>query len=292
MGAVFPGRGRVTLFTSLVSGHSFSIAKHRLLALVVVVVWEFIYFTYQWAVSGKTLGMAIFGIKVVSAEGAPIGFKAATIRTITLPISIFFFGIGLIGSSSNANDAPFTICAPTPVSSMRGTPAPLGCAGSPRTTRPLPPTALTPAQKGGRGGAGYDGNVGAWTNRSPTSIRSPPPCRRTPVTSESSEGAGAAPGGAWATAARRAGARPVQETDDIAQLIVDLGDDQLIAHRRRRRLDCVWRDRVADPHSARRRSRWTSGSGACSVHYAMKPATSEATRLALESIVIGDGTDG
>ena len=91
------GVAGVTLFTSLVSGHSFSNAKHRLLALVVVVVWEFIYFTYQWAVSGKTLGMAIFGIKVVSAEGAPIGFKAATIRTITLPISIFFFGIGLIG---------------------------------------------------------------------------------------------------------------------------------------------------------------------------------------------------
>ena len=34
-------------------------------------VWEFLYFTYQWAVSGKTLGMAILGLQVVTREGAP-----------------------------------------------------------------------------------------------------------------------------------------------------------------------------------------------------------------------------
>ena len=32
-------------------------------------VWEFLYFTYQWAVSGKTLGMAILGLQVVTARG-------------------------------------------------------------------------------------------------------------------------------------------------------------------------------------------------------------------------------
>ena len=39
--------------------------------LVTWLVWEFFYFTYQWAVSGKTLGMAVLGLQVVTREGGP-----------------------------------------------------------------------------------------------------------------------------------------------------------------------------------------------------------------------------
>ncbi len=42
----------------LVTGHSYTLANHQILALVVLTVWEFVYYAYQWAVSGKTLGMA------------------------------------------------------------------------------------------------------------------------------------------------------------------------------------------------------------------------------------------
>src|SRR5580704_11277629 len=40
----------------LVTGHSFTLSNHRLACFITRTVWEFLYFTYQWAVSGKTLG--------------------------------------------------------------------------------------------------------------------------------------------------------------------------------------------------------------------------------------------
>jgi len=83
-----------------------------------------------------------------------------------------------------------------------------------------------------------------------------------------------------------------KKTDDIAQLIVDLGDDQLIATVEGGRLDCVV---ARSSGGIRIRStkvtmdEWLRRLlGALSD----EAATSEATRLALESIVIGDGTDG
>ena len=65
----------------LATGHSFTLSNHRIAAAVVLLGWEFIYFAYQWAVSGKTLGMAVFGIQVVSRQGAPITPRQAFLRT-------------------------------------------------------------------------------------------------------------------------------------------------------------------------------------------------------------------
>ena len=31
--------------------------------------WEFIYFAYCWAASGRTAGMALFGVRVVRDDG-------------------------------------------------------------------------------------------------------------------------------------------------------------------------------------------------------------------------------
>ena len=63
----------------LVSGHSFTLSNHQLPAFIVLTLWEFLYFTYQWAVSGKTLGMAILGLQVVTREGAPISGRQAVL---------------------------------------------------------------------------------------------------------------------------------------------------------------------------------------------------------------------
>ena len=60
--------------------------------------WEFFFFTYQWAVSGKTLGMAVFGLQVVTKEGGPIKTGQAVRRTIGLAVTLFLtFGIGFLG---------------------------------------------------------------------------------------------------------------------------------------------------------------------------------------------------
>ena len=59
--------------------------------------WEFIYFAYQWSLSGKTIGMALLGIRVVATDGEPVTGRQAVIRTVTLPLSFLFFGLGFLG---------------------------------------------------------------------------------------------------------------------------------------------------------------------------------------------------
>ena len=49
----------------------------------VLVLWLFVYYAYPWATSGKTFGMAVLGIRVVTAQGAPAGARNAVVRTLT-----------------------------------------------------------------------------------------------------------------------------------------------------------------------------------------------------------------
>ena len=85
------------LAQQLVTGHGYTLLNHRILALCVLAGWYFFYFSYQWAVSGKTLGMAIFGIQVVTAEGSPIGKRQAVLRTLGLGLTLLTLGIGFLG---------------------------------------------------------------------------------------------------------------------------------------------------------------------------------------------------
>ena len=82
----------------LITGHSYTLSNHQGIAFIVLTAWEFFYFTYQWAVSGKTLGMAVFGLQVVTKEGGPIRIGQAARRTIGLAVTLFLtLGIGFLG---------------------------------------------------------------------------------------------------------------------------------------------------------------------------------------------------
>lgn len=59
-------------------------------------VWAFTYFAYPWAVSGKTIGMAVLGIRVVTAEGAPCNGRSAVLRTLSFPLGFITLGIGFL----------------------------------------------------------------------------------------------------------------------------------------------------------------------------------------------------
>jgi uncharacterized RDD family membrane protein YckC len=95
------GAAALDFSVQLVTGGQFSLTKHPLASLIALVIWEFVYFTYQWALSGKTIGMALLGIRVVRADGSPIGWKQAVIRTVTLPLSFIVFGLGFLGILTN-----------------------------------------------------------------------------------------------------------------------------------------------------------------------------------------------
>jgi uncharacterized RDD family membrane protein YckC len=82
---------------NLVTGKQVDLASRQIIALIAIVIWEFVYFAYQWALSGKTIGMALLGIRVVATDGDPITPRQAVIRTLTLPLSFLILGLGFIG---------------------------------------------------------------------------------------------------------------------------------------------------------------------------------------------------
>ncbi len=63
---------------------------------LVFIFWWFTYFAYPWSVSGKTLGMALLGIRVVRADGASAGPRHAVVRALALPLSFLTLGIGFL----------------------------------------------------------------------------------------------------------------------------------------------------------------------------------------------------
>jgi uncharacterized RDD family membrane protein YckC len=65
--------------------------------VIACVVWGFIYFSYSWAASGKTAGMALFGVRVVRADGTGVSGGRAVLRTLALPLSFLFLGLGFVG---------------------------------------------------------------------------------------------------------------------------------------------------------------------------------------------------
>jgi uncharacterized RDD family membrane protein YckC len=97
------GAAALSFSIQLVSGTKFSLTNYQIASLVAAVVWEFIYFAYQWSLSGKTIGMAVLGIRVVRTDGSPIGPRQAVIRTVALPLSFLLLGLGFLGILTSRN---------------------------------------------------------------------------------------------------------------------------------------------------------------------------------------------
>ena len=87
----------ISFAASIITGHSISWSRNDLPVAILYVVWEFVYFAYSWGASGKTLGMALLGIKVVAADGTGAGPRRAVIRTLAFPLSFLLFGLGFTG---------------------------------------------------------------------------------------------------------------------------------------------------------------------------------------------------
>ena len=49
----------VTFAVELFTTSTFALTEHPVGAVTALVIWEFTYFSYQWAISGRTIGMAL-----------------------------------------------------------------------------------------------------------------------------------------------------------------------------------------------------------------------------------------
>ncbi len=95
------GAAALAFSVQLVSGHKFVLTNYQVASLIAAAVWEFLYFAYQWSLNGRTIGMAVLGIRVVRDDGAAIGPRQAVVRTLALPLSFLLLGLGFLGILTN-----------------------------------------------------------------------------------------------------------------------------------------------------------------------------------------------
>jgi uncharacterized RDD family membrane protein YckC len=87
----------VSYVVSVVTGRDVSWSKENIVVAIIFVAWEFAYFGYSWAASGKTFGMAVLGVRVVRADGTAVGPRNAVLRTLAFPLSFLLLGLGFAG---------------------------------------------------------------------------------------------------------------------------------------------------------------------------------------------------
>jgi uncharacterized RDD family membrane protein YckC len=63
---------------------------------IALTVWGFLYFTYGLATTGRTVGKALIGTRVVRADGSDLRAGRAALRVVMMPLSFALFGIGLL----------------------------------------------------------------------------------------------------------------------------------------------------------------------------------------------------
>jgi uncharacterized RDD family membrane protein YckC len=81
----------------IVTGHSVSWNRSNIVVAIVFVAWQFVYFGYSWAMSGRTAGMALLGIRVVQADGTELRPRRGVVRALVFPLSFLLCGLGFLG---------------------------------------------------------------------------------------------------------------------------------------------------------------------------------------------------
>ncbi len=85
-------------------------------SVILFAIWYLTYFGVAWSAVGRTVGMAIFGLRVVRRDGSDLGAGKGTIRALTFPLSFVPFGLGFVGIVVGRERRAFhDVCADTTV---------------------------------------------------------------------------------------------------------------------------------------------------------------------------------
>ena len=91
------GLAGTSLVAQIVTGHQVSWSRTNIVVAVIFAAWEFFYFGYSWAVSGRTFGMAVLGVQVVRADGQVLDSWRGALRALVFPLSFLLLGAGFLG---------------------------------------------------------------------------------------------------------------------------------------------------------------------------------------------------
>src|SRR5262252_2284802 len=87
----------ISYAAQIVTGAQIHWNRQDIVVIVLYVAWEFFYFGYSWAVSGRTFGMAVLGVRVVRADGAAAEPRRGVVRALVFPLSFLLLGLGFLG---------------------------------------------------------------------------------------------------------------------------------------------------------------------------------------------------
>ena len=87
----------ISFAAMVLTGKDITWNKGDIWVIIAYWAWKFIYFAYSWAASGRTAGMALFGVRVVRDDGTDVSGRRAVVRTLALPLSFQFLGLGFVG---------------------------------------------------------------------------------------------------------------------------------------------------------------------------------------------------
>jgi uncharacterized RDD family membrane protein YckC len=90
------GYAGLNLLLSAFFGHSLSGDQSTPLAVASLATWAFLYVFVSLAITGRTAGKGLAGLRVVSADGAAPSVGALFLRTLVFPISAMLFGVGFL----------------------------------------------------------------------------------------------------------------------------------------------------------------------------------------------------
>jgi len=86
----------ISYIADIVTGHTINLHKGGPVVLAVYLLWEFAYFGYSWAASGRTPGMALVGICVVRTDGHVLETWRGWVRAATFPLGFLSLGVGFL----------------------------------------------------------------------------------------------------------------------------------------------------------------------------------------------------
>lgn len=89
--------GVLQYFSATLFGRDINFTEGNLLWLAGFAAWAFLYLAGSLAVSGRTLGKLVMGLRVVTRAGEPLGVGRASARVLALPLSFVTFGLGFLG---------------------------------------------------------------------------------------------------------------------------------------------------------------------------------------------------
>jgi uncharacterized RDD family membrane protein YckC len=78
------------------SGSEFKLSDHPVLSAIALVLWALLYCAYPLGVSGRTLGMAVVGVRAVRRDGSHLGSGRAVVRVLATPLSFLLLGFGFL----------------------------------------------------------------------------------------------------------------------------------------------------------------------------------------------------